>query len=75
MSSIVRVLAPLGLTVLTTALLTPQTAAAQATSPDAARRAAETITEAGFRARLETLAHDSMRGRDTPSPELLEAAD
>jgi hypothetical protein len=73
--SLIRVLAPLGVTVLATSILTPQTAATQVTTPEAARRAAETITEAGFRARLETLAHDSMRGRDTPSPELLEAAD
>jgi hypothetical protein len=32
--------------------------------------ASESITEADLRARIGTLAHDSMRGRDTPSPEL-----
>jgi len=39
--------------------------------PDAAEmRAAATITEADFRARLDVIAHDSMRGREAPSPEL-----
>lgn len=32
------------------------------------------ITAADFRARIGILAHDSMRGRDTPSPELVETA-
>jgi hypothetical protein len=36
--------------------------------------AVATITEADMRARVGLLAHDSMRGRDTPSPELNEAA-
>lgn len=38
------------------------------------RRAAATITEADFQARIGVLAHDSMRGRDTPSPQLEQAA-
>ncbi|MBE0591285.1 MAG: M28 family peptidase [Gemmatimonadales bacterium] len=42
--------------------------------PASVRRAAETITEADFRARIGVLAHDSMRGRDTPSPQLERAA-
>jgi len=36
--------------------------------------AAATITAADLRARVAALAHDSMRGRDTPSPELEETA-
>jgi len=44
-------------------------------SAAAVSRAALTITEADFRARLGALAHDSMRGRETPSPELAKAAD
>jgi hypothetical protein len=36
--------------------------------------AAATITESDLRARIGTLAHDSMRGRSTPSPELEKAA-
>jgi Zn-dependent M28 family amino/carboxypeptidase len=38
------------------------------------RRAAESITMADLREHMEVLAHDSMRGRDTPSPELMETA-
>lgn len=41
---------------------------------DAARSAAETITAADLRLRVGELAHDSMRGRDTPSPELEKTA-
>ena len=43
-------------------------------SPAAETRAIETITEADFRAKLGALAHDSTRGRETPSPELDKAA-
>lgn len=39
-----------------------------------ARAAAASITEADFLDRVATLAHDSMRGRATPSPEIEEAA-
>jgi len=42
--------------------------------PDAARSAAETITAADLRLRVGELAHDSMRGRNTPSPELEKTA-
>lgn len=44
-----------------------------ASSQDA-RAAAATITEADFLERVAVLAHDSMRGRATPSPEIEEAA-
>ncbi len=47
--------------------------AAQA-EPDRAADAAETITPADLRARIGVLAHDSMRGRNTPSPELVKTA-
>jgi len=40
----------------------------------AASRAAPTITEADVRRRIDALAADSMRGRNTPSPELDQAA-
>jgi hypothetical protein len=45
-------------------------------APDSSgiRRAVATITEADYRRRIMLLADDSMRGRDTPSPELDEAA-
>ena len=36
--------------------------------------ASESITEADLRERIGTLAHDSMHGRDTPSPELEQTA-
>ncbi|MFQ5889445.1 MAG: M28 family peptidase [Gemmatimonadota bacterium] len=36
---------------------------------------AATITPEDFRRRIWVLAHDSMRGRDTPSPELVETAE
>ena len=55
-------------------------AGAQATSEAAAGgsgslpAAAETITAAELESHVRTLAHDSMRGRDTPSPELEQAA-
>jgi len=41
----------------------------------AIQRAVETITAADFRERLGVIADDSMRGRDTPSPELDKTAD
>jgi len=39
------------------------------------RRALETITTADFKARLGALAHDSTRGRETPTPELAKATE
>ena len=50
----------------------PERLAAQADS--AAQAAAATITAADLRLRIGALAHDSMRGRPTPSPELEKAA-
>jgi hypothetical protein len=41
---------------------------------DGAAGAAETITPADLRVRIGVLAHDSMRGRNTPSPELVKTA-
>ena len=58
------------------ALLLPVAVCAQqetqavGTTAEAAERAAETITEADFLRRVGVIAHDSMRGRETPSPEL-----
>lgn len=43
---------------------------APATATAAARRAAESIAEASFRDRVAVIAHDSMHGRDNPSPGL-----
>jgi len=48
--------------------------AQRAPSSRAVRRATETITAADIRRRMAVLADDSMRGRDTPSPELEKAA-
>jgi len=41
---------------------------------ESAARAADLITEASLRMQLGIIAHDSMRGRDTPSPELTQTA-
>jgi hypothetical protein len=57
--------------------LIAQSSAARAprrASPAAETRALETITETDFRGKLGALAHDSSRGRETPSPELDKAA-
>ncbi|HET9133843.1 MAG TPA: M28 family peptidase [Gemmatimonadales bacterium] len=54
------------------ALLIPALAAAQ--TPRELQRAAEGITPAKVKARITTLAHDSMGGRNTPSPHLEKAA-
>jgi len=43
-------------------------------SPASVERALETITDADFSSKLGALAHDSTRGRETPSPELDKAA-
>lgn len=49
--------------------------AAQMARPDAgAATAAATITADDMRRELGVIAHDSMRGRDTPSPELMQTA-
>lgn len=44
-------------------------------APDAAREAAATITPEDLYEKISVLAADSMRGRDTPSPELEEVAE
>lgn len=62
-----------GLALLVAAPLASQTRSTP--SPAALRRAVETITEADFAAKLGALAHDSTRGRETPSPELERATD
>lgn len=54
-------------------VVSPLTALAQQTA--AVKRAAGTITEAEVRARIEMIAHDSMGGRDTPSPGLEKTAE
>ena len=74
MSLRVCLLRPLSAAVLVAAPVAAQSQTTRGADPAAVQRAAETITESGFRARLEVLAHDSMRGRDTPSPELEKAA-
>jgi hypothetical protein len=58
------------------AALAPSLLAAQSSGPsrDAVQRAAATITEADVRQRIFTIAHDSMGGRDTPSPGLTKTA-
>lgn len=53
--------------------LSPNPLAAQVAAAEA-RAAAQTITVEDLRTRLSVVAHDSMRGRATPSPELEETA-
>jgi hypothetical protein len=48
---------------------------AQSHALDTTRRALATITERDFAQKLAALAHDSTRGRETPSPELARATD
>jgi len=62
--------APAALLAQANAVRAPRRASAAAET-----RAVATITEADFRARLGALAHDSTRGRETPSPELDKAAE
>ena len=52
------------------ALLLLSTALLQSQTPAAAQRAAQTISPGDIRRRIGLIADDSMRGRDTPSPEL-----
>ena len=51
-------------------LAAPSLAAAQTAAPATMRRPVEAIDAADLRRSVGVLAHDSMRGRDTPSPEL-----
>jgi hypothetical protein len=70
---------PAGATVLLAGLLAgcavaPQLVTTPAAERGVAARAAETITAEDMARRIGALAADSMRGRDTPSPELEKAA-
>jgi Zn-dependent M28 family amino/carboxypeptidase len=67
MSTFVRRLVPLGVII---ALTSPLSAQSRTTI----QRAAGTIDAAHFRAGVGVIADDSMRGRDTPSPELEKTA-
>ena len=67
MSAIARWLVPLGVTVALTSPLLAQ-------SRTAVQRAALTISATHFRAGVGAIADDSMRGRDTPSPEIEKTA-
>jgi len=71
MSRLARLLVPIGVAVAAASQLPAQAPrAAPATVPAAARRAAESITASTYRERAAVIAHDSMRGRDNPSPGL-----
>ena len=52
----------------------PSTPAGEAGAREGAETAAAPITAEDIRSRIGVLAHDSMRGRDTPSPELDEVS-
>ena len=53
-------------------LLLPSVVAGQ--SPASVQRAVQSITPDDIRRRIAIIADDSMRGRDTPSPELEQVA-
>ena len=61
---------------ITAMLVTVSTACGQmaVTTDEDATRAADLITQDNLRLQLGVIAHDSMRGRDTPSPELTQTA-
>ena len=71
MARLLRPLSLLSVCCVSAAPLLAQTAA----SDPAVRRALETITTADFEAKLGALAHDSTRGRETPTPELMRATE
>jgi hypothetical protein len=71
MARLTRSLALCGVLCAPAAPLLAQTAA----SDPAVERALGTITAADFAAKLDALAHDSTRGRETPSPELARATE
>ncbi len=54
--------------------LAPETRGQMEGDREVAERAAVTITVGDLERHMGVLAHDSMRGRDTPSPELMETA-
>ena len=64
----------LGLAAASPAFAQAPAAAPSRPVPPAVRRAVETITQEHFRTGVGVLAHDSMRGRETPSPETEKAA-
>jgi len=68
-----RAILPAGVAYLVAAPLAAQSTP-RPPSDAAVRRAVATITEAGMHRRIAALSDDSMRGRDTPSPELDQAA-
>ncbi|MEK6254627.1 MAG: hypothetical protein N2B05_08035, partial [Gemmatimonadales bacterium] len=60
---------------ITALFVTASTACGQmAATGEDATRAADLITQDNLRLHLGIIAHDSMRGRDTPSPELTQTA-
>jgi hypothetical protein len=71
MARFIRFVTLLGVLVAPTASLWAQT-----TTPDPViHRALQTITAQDFKGKLDALAHDSTRGRETPSPELARATE
>jgi hypothetical protein len=64
----------LSLALLAIAASTPLRAQDSPARSAAIRRAAESISASTYRERVAVIAHDSMRGRDTPSPELEKTA-
>jgi hypothetical protein len=76
MSFPIRLIGYLGIAASAPSSLVAQAATTGPTPPSAAiARAAETITEQDVRLKLGALAHDSTRGRETPSPELTRATE
>jgi hypothetical protein len=63
----------LALLTLTAAVAAPALGQTVVTTDSSFQRAAATITASDFRVKLEALAHDSTRGRETPTPELEKA--
>ena len=70
MPRLVRLLVPIGVAVAATSPLVAQNRSTRLPAAAAIQRAAETITATQFRDRVGVISDDSMRGRDTPSPEL-----
>jgi hypothetical protein len=77
MASSLRLFVGLAIAATTTSLSAQaQNAATEQTGADSVvQLAVETITASDFRAKLGALAHDSTRGRETPSPELQRATE
>jgi hypothetical protein len=64
----------MGASVLLFAGAAPLAAQMMSTPPAEVETAANTITVADMQTHMGVIAHDSMRGRDTPSPELMQTA-